>query len=161
MRDADSGTGADDVTAVEGTDGTRTLVTRIGTFRWPASLESVVEDANPGCPAATKPGTRGLRWLPEAYTVARCLAADIDSDGRSVKFLCKLDGFRLDIDHHWFCGQDPCDETTRMAWLPFSLKPRVIYGVAHATPVPIRRFVAAHPSVREAIRQLLKLPTRG
>jgi len=89
------------------------------------------------------------------------LAADVDSDGRPVKFLCKLDGFQLDIDHHWFCGHEPCGETKPMAWLPFSVKPRVIYGVAHTAPLPIRDFVAAHPTVRKAIRHLLKEPTRG
>lgn len=124
----------------------RTFVNGFGTFTWASALEAAPGDVAVGAAGAAVPWAVGPGWLPQGHQVERVLAVRFSRTTRACTFLCKLDHYALDTEHHWYRGF--FNQASSQGWLTAS-------GINGTAPPAVRAFLRRYSDVARELRVLL------
>jgi hypothetical protein len=126
----------------------RTYTNAFGAFRWTINLEKNAGDVSVGDPCATSSYPRGRSWMPGGNHVQHVLAVKYNGADKVLVFLCKLRGYQLDREHHWFRGITTGASNDR-SWMTDPA------GPSTAAPAALAAFFNSYPATLTNLRNLL------
>jgi hypothetical protein len=130
------------------TPAVRTYTNAFGAFRWTIDLEKNAGDVSVGDPCATSSYPRGRSWMPGGNHVQHVLAVKYQGGDKVIAFLCKLRGYQLDRERHWFRGVATGASNDR-SWMTDPA------GPSAAAPAALAAFFESYPATLTNLRNML------